>query len=276
MPKSETGLARDQDPKILVGTETLCEVIEIDRERQRVLLSRKQVLKKQRATHRQQDAGSLKPGQVVHGRVARLEDFGAFVRFGQGLEGLIHISNLSFERVGHPSEVLEVGQTVEAKVLTIRRAGKRIGLGLKQMHESPWKALERTHSPDQIVMGRVTRIVKFGAFVSIVKGVEALLHVSQAGLGAGQELRHALRESQEIPVRILDFDIERERMSLSRLHRDGSPLQPEEVWETEPVPPAVDAASPASTNLGNLLSKALPEAQPEERGEDAASDPVAG
>ena len=139
MPKSETGLARDQDPRVLVGTELLCEVIEVDVERQRVLLSRKRVQLKERESHEERRVSSLRPGRIVNGRVSRIEPYGAFISFGQGLEGMIHISDLSSERVSHPSDVLKMGEAVEVKILTIRRGGKRIGLGLKQMSESPWR-----------------------------------------------------------------------------------------------------------------------------------------
>lgn len=259
MPKSETGLARDEDPKVLVGTEILCDVIEIDRERQRVLLSRKRVLEKQRESEQKQQVGALKPGQIVHGRVTRIEPYGAFVRFGHGLEGLIHVSNLSAERVGHPGEVLEKGQTVEAMVLTIRRDGKRIGLGIKQMQESPWKGLERTHYVDQIVEGTVTRLADYGVFVSIVEGVEGLLHQSQSGLGGDRRLRDVLRPGQRVAVRIAELDVEGERLGLSRVHRDGSLVQAEEVLEPEQVAELerTRETAPAATNLGNLLARAL-------------------
>jgi small subunit ribosomal protein S1 len=258
MPKSETGLARDEDPQVLVGTEITSEVIEIDRERQRVLLSRKAVIRKQQEGEHQHQVGALKPGQVINGRVTRIEPFGAFVSFGQGLEGLIHISNLSLERVGHPDEVVTKGQSVEAKVLTIRQNGQRIGLGLKQMVESPWKGLERTHYIDQIVEGTVTRTADFGAFVSILKGVEGLLHESESGLGS-RRLRDVARKGQTLPVRIVSIDIEAERMSLSRMHRSGALIQPDEVLEASEVAELESAqeTAPVQTNLGSLLKQAL-------------------
>jgi len=260
MPKSETGLARDESARILVGTTLTCEVIEIDRERQRVLVSRKRVLKKQRESERTREAGRLAPGTVIQGRVHRLEPYGAFVRFGAGLEGLIHISNLSDERVEHPSVLLRRGQTVEAKVLTIRRGGKRIGLGLKQMHESPWKALERTHSPDQIVAGRVVRAQDFGVFVRIHEGIEGLLANSATGYPPGRRARDVLRVGQELVCRLVEMDVEEERLSLSLLHVDGSRVQPEELLTPEARAALQASEAPeegAHTNLGRLLEQAL-------------------
>lgn len=258
MPKSETGLARDEDPQVLVGTEITAEVFEIDRERQRVLLSRKAVLKKQQEGQHQHEVGALKPGQVVQGRVTRIEPFGAFVSFGNGLEGMIHISNLSLERVEKPEDVVTKGETVEAKILTITQNGKRIALGLKQMVESPWKTIGSTHYVDQIIEGTVTRTADFGAFLSIVKGVEGLLHESESGSG-GRRLRDSVRPGQKLAVRIVSIDAEAERLSLSRLHRNGALIQPEEILEAGEVADmkATLEGSPAKTSLGNLLQRAL-------------------
>ena len=259
MPKSETGLARDQSPKILVGKTLTCEVIEIDRERQRVLVSRKRVLRRQRESETRRQTGSLKVGQVIQGRVTRLEDYGAFVRFGQGLEGLVHISNLSLDRVAHPSEVLEGGETVEAKVLTVRGEGKRIGLGIKQMSESPWKALARTAYRDQVFAGEVTRVESYGAFVRVARGVEGLVHRSQAGVAANRRLGEILRPGQELTVRLVELDAEAERLELSALHRDGSPLLPEEALTSEELGDEAFDANEAlgGTNLGVLLARAF-------------------
>jgi len=257
MPKSESGLAKEQDPAVLVGTEITCEVIEIDRERQRVLVSRKRVLRKQKESRDLHQTGALKVGQVIHGRVSRIEPYGAFVRFGQGLEGLIHVSNLSLERVDHPSLVVKKGQSIEAKVLTIRRGGKRVGLGLKQMVESPWKAFARTAYPEQILEGRVTRAEDFGVFVSVVEGVEGLLHNSESTVGRDRRARDVYKKDARVVCRIVEFDPEEERMSLSQLHRDGSPIQPEEALSPEELAELGDEEAPAATHLGRLLARAL-------------------
>ena len=278
MPKSETGLPRGKDPKVLVGKTITCEVIEIDRERQRVFVSRKAVVQKQRESSTQREVGSLKPGQVIHGRVSRIESYGAFVRFGQGVEGLIHISNISRERVEHPGDVLRKGQSVEAEILTVRQGGKRVGLGIKQLQENPWKRLIRTHYVDQITLGQVTRLTEFGAFVSIAKGIEGLLHESESGLAADRRLREFLKPGQSVPVRILSLDIDEERMSLSRLHRNGALVQEEDVLEPGQLEELRDdreeddgsVPSHGMGNLGNLLRRAL------EPGGDSGSNERAG
>ena len=256
MPKSESGLSREQSPSVLLGTEVTVEVIEIDNERQRVLVSRKSVLKSRKESRDQHQAGALKVGQVVHGRVSRIEDYGAFVRFGNGLEGMIHISNLALDRIDHPSEVVTKGQSIEAKILTIRKGGKRVGLGLKQMVESPWKAFARVSYPDRIVEGRVTKTEDFGVFVSVAEGVEGLLHNAESTVGRDRRLRDVVKKGQTIVCRIVELDAEEERMSLSQRHRDGSPVQPEEALPPEELAQLSDDSA-ASTSLGALLARAL-------------------
>jgi small subunit ribosomal protein S1 len=260
MPKSQTGLPRGSRPSLLVGKTFTCEVIEIDTERQRVLLSRKLVEQRSRESGHGRALGNLKLGQVVNGRVSRVESYGAFVTFGRGFEGLIHISNLSIERVGDAADVLALGDQVEAKILTIRQGGKKIGLGMKQMHESPWKSVERLHYFDQIVEGAVTRHADFGVFVAIQKGVEGLLHNSETG-NADARARDHLPVGQRLSVRIQEFDCEAERMSLSLLHKNGARIAREEAANAksfEAILAERDADS-LSTNLGGLLKKALDE-----------------
>ena len=125
--------------------------------------------------------------------------------------------------------VTRKGEQVEAKVLSIRQEGRRIGLGLKQMEESPWKGLERSHYEGQILEGVVTRTTDFGAFVAVARGVEGLVHNREAGLPPGRRLRDVVRRGQPLTVRLLSFDVERERMSLSQLHADGSRIRAEEA-----------------------------------------------
>lgn len=265
MPKSQTGLSRGRRPSLLIGKTFTCEVIEIDSERQRVLLSRKLVEQRGRENDHQRAIGNLKLGQVVNGRVSRIEQYGAFVTFGRGFEGLIHVSNLALERVGHAAEVLALGDQVEVKILTIRQGGKKIGLGLKQMQESPWKIVERFHYFDQVVGGTVTRHADFGVFVAIHKGVEGLLHNSETG-NPDARARDHLPVGQQLSVRIQDFDCEAERMSLSLLHRNGARIARDEAANAksfEAILAERDADS-LSTNLGGLLREAL-DAQTEVR-----------
>lgn len=228
MPTSQTGVPRGEERE-LVGRNVTCEVIEVDAERQRVVVSRKVVVQRERESARQRAVDALKPGQVVQGRVARVEPYGVFVRFGRGLEGLIHVSNLSHERVERPEDVVQLGQTVDAKVLYIKQGGKRIALGLKQMDESPWLELERHAYAGQIVSGRVTRTTDYGAFVEVRRGVEGLLHRSETGLAPDRAVETVLAPGQAVSVRIVDFDVEGERLSLSLLDPSGRRIRPDEA-----------------------------------------------
>lgn len=233
MPKSHTGLPRDQRPDPLVGKNFTVEVIEIDSERQRVTVSRKLVVQRERDDEHQREVDRLRIGQVVQGRVTRIEDYGAFVAIGHGLEGLVHVSNLSHDRVDHPESVVKLGDTLELKVLHVRRGGKRIGLGLKQMRESPWTDLERTAYVGQIVAGIVTRVRDFGAFVAIRPGVEGLVPASESGVGPAQRLSGVIQEGARVSARILSIDVELHRMSLSFLHVTGARIAPDEAENAE-------------------------------------------
>jgi ribosomal protein S1 len=259
MPRSHCGLPRGADLRTLVGQELACQVTEVDRERQRVLVSRRLLLERERADGRQRAVHGLRPGQVVRGRVTRLEPYGAFVAFGPGLEGLIHVSNISHDPVGHPSELLRLGESVECRVLTIRREGKRIGLGLKQMQESPWKHFASLHGPGEIVEGTVTRAADFGVFVAVERGVEGLLPNSESGLPAFTPARSALRPGQTLAVRILALDAERERLTLSRLHQSGAVIRPEEAAGLESLRERAEILEQAAcgTPLGPLLDRAI-------------------
>lgn len=259
LPKSHTGLARDEKPDQLVGRVATCEVIEVDPERQRVTVSRRLPLQRERESLRQRHVDQLKIGQVVHGHVVRIEDYGAFVAFGHGMEGLVHVSNLSHERVGHPSELVRLGQTLELKVLHIRQGGKRIGLGLKQMRESPWRALERTAYVGQILSGVVVNVLEFGAFVAVCAGVQGLVPASEAGIGRDRPLRSALHAGQRVSVRVLQLDAENERLALSLVHGSGAPIHPEEAENARDFDEIARARSVArlSQPLGDHLRRAI-------------------
>jgi small subunit ribosomal protein S1 len=258
LPASQTGLPRGEEQQ-LVGRNVTCEVIEVDAERQRVVVSRRVVVQRERESARQRAVDALKPGAVVQGRVTRIEPYGAFVRFGRGLEGLIHVSNLSHERVLHPSEVLAVGQSVDARVLYIKQGGKRIALGLKQMSESPWASLERELHPGRIVEGVVSRIAEYGAFVALRPGVEGLVPRSQTGLGPERGLQSLLTPGQPVSVRVLDVDAERERMTLSLLHESGARIDPGEAAGARDFEEHLQGSEPAARGfrLGASLRKAL-------------------
>ena len=171
LPASLVDIRRVQDLDEFLGQELRCKVIELNRSRNNVVLSRRAVLEEERKEQRQQILDRLQPGAVVEGQISNIVDFGAFVDL-DGMDGLIHISELSWSHVNHPSEILEIGQTVQVKVLDIDRDRQRISLGLKQTQNDPWQQVLESYHENDVVEGRVTKVVTFGAFVEILPGVE--------------------------------------------------------------------------------------------------------
>ena len=178
MPKAESGLARREDPRLLLGQQLLCEVLDVDPARQRVLLSRKRVLQAARESRRRRSALALRPGAVLPGRVVRLEPFGAIVRLDGDVEGLLHVSNIQREAPEHPGQVLNLGQRLELVVLAVRQGGKRISLGLKQLEPDPWTLFTEKYSPGDKIGGKVRSITDYGVFVGIEEGVDGMVHKS--------------------------------------------------------------------------------------------------
>src|SRR5213594_3972006 len=178
LPASLVDIRRVQDLDEYLGQELRCKVIELNRSRNNVVLSRRAVLEEERKADRQRILDALNPGDVVEGVISNIVDFGAFVDL-DGMDGLIHISELSWSHVNHPSEVLEIGQRVRVKVLDVDRDRQRISLGLKQTQTDPWQRLMDECSQGDVVAGRITKVVTFGAFAEIVSGVEGLIHISE-------------------------------------------------------------------------------------------------
>src|SRR5213594_114220 len=178
LPASLVDIRRVQDLDEFLGQELRCKVIELNRSRNNVVLSRRAVLEEERKADRQRILDALNPGDVVEGVISNIVDFGAFVDL-DGMDGLIHISELSWSHVNHPSEVLEIGQRVRVKVLDVDRDRQRISLGLKQTQTDPWQRLMDECSQGDVVAGRITKVVTFGAFAEIVSGVEGLIHISE-------------------------------------------------------------------------------------------------
>ena len=178
LPASLVDIRRVHNLDEFKGQTLECKVIELNRSRNNVVLSRRAVLEEERKEVREQILGRLQPGMVVEGKISNIVDFGAFVDL-EGIDGLIHISELSWSHVNHPSEVLSIGETVRVKVLDIDRDRQRISLGLKQTQEDPWQTVLNEYKPNDILEGKVTKVVAFGAFVEIVPGVEGLVHISE-------------------------------------------------------------------------------------------------
>jgi small subunit ribosomal protein S1 len=242
LPASLVDIRRVQDLDEFMGQELRCKVIEINRARNNVVLSRRAVLEDERKEMRQAILDRLQPGDVVEGTISNIVDFGAFVDL-DGMDGLIHISELSWSHVNHPSEVLDIGQEVKVKVLDIDRERQRISLGLKQTQSDPWQHVLDSNSEGDIVDGKVTKVVTFGAFVEILPGVEGLVHISELASHHVENPREVVSQGDEVKVMILEIDGDRRRLSLS-LRR-----VPEDVQTHTPPPPATDEV-PLTPNLG--------------------------
>jgi small subunit ribosomal protein S1 len=244
LPASLVDIRRVQDLDEFLGQELRAKVIELNRSRNNVVLSRRAVLEEERKEQRQQILDKLQPGDVVEGQISNIVDFGAFVDL-DGMDGLIHISELSWSHVNHPSEILEIGQTVEVKVLDIDRDRQRISLGLKQTQSDPWQQVVEHYHENDVVEGRVTKVVTFGAFVEILPGVEGLVHISELAQHHVENPREVVSQGQPVNVKIIEVDGERRRLSLS-LKR---------VEDTDPVQPRADGAESVHTRPAIDLSE---------------------
>ena len=231
LPASLVDIRRVQDLDEFMGTELRAKVIELNRSRNNVVLSRRAVLEDERKEMRQAILDRLNPGDVIEGQISNIVDFGAFVDL-DGMDGLIHISELSWSHVNHPSEILEVGQTVKVKVLDIDRDRQRISLGLKQTQSDPWQQVIDAYGVDDEVEGRVTKVVTFGAFVEIVPGVEGLVHISELAQHHVENPREVVSQGDLVRVVVLEIDGERRRLSLSMKRVEGGPV----VIEAAPRP----------------------------------------
>jgi small subunit ribosomal protein S1 len=213
-------IRRVQDLDEFLGQELRCKVIELNRSRNNVVLSRRAVLEDERKEMRQAILDRLNPGDVVDGQISNIVDFGAFVDL-DGMDGLIHISELSWSHVNHPSEVLEIGQDVKVKVLDIDRERQRISLGLKQTQSDPWQQVLETYHEGDEVEGKVTKVVTFGAFVEIMPGVEGLVHISELAQHHVENPREVVSQGDLVKARIIEVDAERRRLSLSLKRVEG-------------------------------------------------------
>jgi small subunit ribosomal protein S1 len=251
LPASLVDIRRVQDLEEFTGKELRCKVIELNRSRNNVVLSRRAVLEDERKEMRQAILDRLNPGDVVDGQISNIVDFGAFVDL-DGMDGLIHISELSWSHVNHPSEVLEIGQTVKVKVLDIDRERQRISLGLKQTQSDPWQQVLEHYHEDDVVEGRVTKVVTFGAFVEILPGVEGLVHISELAQHHVENPREVVSQGDPVNVLILEIDGDRRRLSLSlkRVEEGAEPLPRADGGESVHLTPNLrlsEEAFPASS-----------------------------
>lgn len=214
LPASLVELRRVRDLEPYIGEEIEAKVIELDRNRNNVVLSRRAYLEEAQAEQRQAFLDDLHEGENRPGTVSSVVNFGAFVDLG-GMDGLVHVSELSWQHVNHPSEVVKVGDQVNVKVLEVDRDRERISLSIKQTQTDPWEAFSGAHGVGDVVDGVVTKTVPFGAFVSVGDGVEGLVHVSEIAMHRVESPELELSLSQAVKVKITEMDEGRRRVSLS-------------------------------------------------------------
>ena len=214
LPASLVDLRRVKDLTAFMGTRIEARVIEMDRNRNNVVLSRRVVLEEARKAERAEILSKLKPGMRLKGTVSSIVDFGAFVDLG-GIDGLVHISELSWNHVNHPSEVVKVGQEIEVQVLDVDLNRERISLGLKQTTEDPWRVLVKKYPVGAIVEGTVTKLVSFGAFVDLGEGVEGLVHISEMARQHVDQPSQVCSVGDTVQVKVMEIDLDRRRISLS-------------------------------------------------------------
>ncbi|MBO8126690.1 MAG: bifunctional 4-hydroxy-3-methylbut-2-enyl diphosphate reductase/30S ribosomal protein S1 [Firmicutes bacterium] len=240
VPASQVSVKYVEDLSQYIGKELQFKIIEVDEKRRNVVLSHKEIEEEQQEAAREEVFTTLKEGDVITGTVKRLTDFGAFVEIKPGVEGLLHVSEIAWERVKHPRDVLTEGEQIQVKVLGVDKEKGRISLGRKQVLPDPWTTLAQKVSEGDIIKGTVTRTVDFGAFVKIEPGVEGLVHISELAYHHVATPEEVVKPGDEVDVKVLSIDPEARRVSLSikqtqpQPKKEASKPKQEEPIQEEP------------------------------------------
>src|SRR5438128_8832200 len=238
LPASLVELRRVRDLHPYVGQELEAKIIELDRNRNNVVLSRRAFLEESQSEGRKAFLESLKKGERRKGTVSSIVNFGVFVDLGGGVDGLVHVSELSWKHVDHPSEIVSVGQEVEVEVLDVDLERERVSLSLKATQEDPWREFERKYQAGEVIPGQITKLVPFGAFVRVGEGIEGLVHISELADQHVESPDQVVSVGEQVRVKVVDVDVPRRRISLS-IRRVGDqeagvPSQPEIEAEIAP------------------------------------------
>jgi small subunit ribosomal protein S1 len=268
LPASLVDLRRVRDLHPFVGQELEAKIIELDRNRNNVVLSRRAFLEESQSETRRQFLESLRVGERRRGRVSSIVNFGAFVDLG-GVDGLVHVSELSWKHVEHPSEVVQVGEEVEVEVLNVELDRERVSLSLKATQEDPWKEFERKHRSGEMIEGQVTKLVPFGAFVRVAPGIEGLVHISELSEAHVDSPEQVVQVGDTVRVKLIDVDVPRRRISLSMRQVGGEAVVAPETEIAEIEEEAPEAAE------GGAVEEAAPGPAPQPAPEPPAAEPVA-
>ncbi|SIR55136.1 4-hydroxy-3-methylbut-2-enyl diphosphate reductase [Halanaerobium kushneri] len=243
IPASHVAIGYVDELSDYVGETLRLKVIEVERDNNNVVLSAKKVLEKERAAKKEETLANLEEGQTVEGTVTKLVDFGAFIDLG-GIEGLLHISEMSWGRIESPSEVLSEGEEVEVKVLGVNKEEERISLGLKQLLPDPWEEFAEKHYEGEVVEGKITKLVDFGAFMEVEKGIEGLIHISQLSHKHVKTADEVVNVGDVREAKIINIDAEQERVGLSL-----------KELEEKPEPKKESSSSKSSSSSSKSQSK---------------------
>ncbi|MZX02775.1 30S ribosomal protein S1, partial [Escherichia coli] len=214
LPGSQVDIIPPRDLNEYVGKVYEFKIVKVNDDRKNIVLSRREVIEAERADQRQRFLETVKEGDKVEGIVKNITDFGAFVDL-RGMDGLLHITDMSWGRVNHPSEMLHIGQSLEVVILEVDREKERVSLGLKQMTDNPWADIERKYPINSHVKGRVTKLLPYGAFVELEKGVEGLVHVSELSwVKRITRPSDVLKLDQEIEAVVLSISVKEQKISL--------------------------------------------------------------
>jgi len=244
IPISQIDIFRVEKPEEYVGQSFTCVVLEADPQRKNLVLSRRAVLEREREQAQRLLWDSLTPGQIRDGVVRRLTEFGAFVDLG-GVDGLLHISQIAWGRIKHPSEVLREGQTIKVRIDKVDRENQRISLGYRDLLYNPWEDADKKYVPQSLWKGRVTRIMDFGAFVELEPGVEGLVHISELSTKRVSRVRDVVKEGDEVDVVVLAFDPQEKKISLS-IRAAMKMKEPEPTPQPESAETSTQTAEPAA------------------------------
>lgn len=250
IPASQLSVAYVEDLESFVGQELNVKIIELNKEKKNVVLSRREVEQGELKEKRAKLWDTLLPGDTMKGEVKRLEKFGAFIDIG-GLDGLAHISQLSWKRVKHPSEVVSIGDQVDVEILSVDKEKNRLSLKVLNVQDNPWDNINAHHNVNDVVEGTVVRVADFGAFVALESGVEGLVHVSEISNEHIKHPKDALQAGQKVEVRILDIKPGDQRMSLSIKAVDDDSAAVEQAVEE------FAQEGDATATLGDVLSDKL-------------------
>ena len=255
LPASLVELRRVRDLHPYVGQVLECKIIELDRNRNNVVLSRRAFLEESQSEGRKKFLESLRKGERRHGTVSSIVNFGAFVDVGGGVDGLVHVSELSWKHVDHPSEIVSVGQEVDVEVLDVDLDRERVSLSLKATQEDPWREFERKYQAGEVISGQITKLVPFGAFVRVADGIEGLVHISELSNEHVDSPEQVVQVGDQVRVKVVDVDVSRRRISLSikRVTEDELALpEPEITAETTEEVSAEVAPEPSAETAAAL------------------------